>query len=273
MLTDETLARFLTSHPTRSYSLLMFFDAVQLHDKPELHLQSLRSDFALVAHSFISNNNPNNKLFFCDIEFKHSQSSFSLFSINSLPHIRLVAPTTKPPNTRTLWTRPTSPASSTPSTTSSSPTPASPWAPSTAPTISTRQLILIFLLVLVSAPFLVKRVLEGDIVARASVVDDSVREDAHVYGRPERSIQAREPISVSGSFVKESIELESISSSKPISSVSGSSIKESISRGTDGAYPPKSSTSVGSRIISVGGLDSTRIPVTQLGEIRRSQSI
>ncbi|KAK9155824.1 hypothetical protein Sjap_003304 [Stephania japonica] len=59
-LTDETLARFLTSHPTRSYSLLIFFDAVQLHDKPELHLESLRSDFALVAHSFISNNNNNN---------------------------------------------------------------------------------------------------------------------------------------------------------------------------------------------------------------------
>ncbi|KAK9117147.1 hypothetical protein Sjap_016094 [Stephania japonica] len=136
MLTDETLAQFLTSHPTRSYSLLIFFDTIQLHDKPELHLQSLHSDFALVAHSFISNN----KLFFCDIEFKHSQSSFSLFSdqahfsclLDSLPdfvqsHTGLsVGPIDRPL------------------------------------AISTRQLILIFLLALVLAPFLVKRVLEGD---------------------------------------------------------------------------------------------------------------
>ncbi|KAF6137438.1 hypothetical protein GIB67_009914 [Kingdonia uniflora] len=94
-LNDQTLTRFLTkTSPPRSYSLLIFFDAIQLHDKSELHLKELRSEFELVASAFITNNvegSPaRSKLFFCYIEFKESQSSFSLFSVNSLPHIRLV---------------------------------------------------------------------------------------------------------------------------------------------------------------------------------------
>ncbi|KAI7987705.1 putative dolichyl-diphosphooligosaccharide--protein glycosyltransferase subunit 3B [Camellia lanceoleosa] len=65
----------------RPFSLLIFFDASQLHDKQELHLKSLRSEFSLVSSSFISNNNPSSqsKLFFCYIEFKESQSSFAQF--------------------------------------------------------------------------------------------------------------------------------------------------------------------------------------------------
>ncbi|KAK9129765.1 hypothetical protein Sjap_010252 [Stephania japonica] len=163
MLTDETLAQFLTSHPARSYSLLIFFGAVQLHDKPELHVQSLRSDFALVANSFIYNNNPNNKLFFCDIEFKHSQSSFSLFYVNSHPHICLVAPHHQTPKhshpmdqahfSRLLDSLPDFIQSHTDLSVGHIDCP---------PAISTRQLILIFLLALISAPFLVKKVLEGD---------------------------------------------------------------------------------------------------------------
>ncbi|XP_021637409.1 probable dolichyl-diphosphooligosaccharide--protein glycosyltransferase subunit 3B [Hevea brasiliensis] len=102
-LDDHTLSRFLTSTKTpRPYSLLIFFDAKQLHDKHELHLQELHGEFSLVASSFILNNPDNSstsygKLFFCDIEFKESQSSFSLFGVNSLPHIRLVGPNVRNP--------------------------------------------------------------------------------------------------------------------------------------------------------------------------------
>ncbi|KAK9267762.1 hypothetical protein L1049_010196 [Liquidambar formosana] len=93
-LDDHSIRRFLSSaKPPRSYSLLIFFDAVQLHEKSELHLQDLRSEFTLLASSFIANNRDSpssSKLFFCDLEFKESQSSFGQFGVNSLPHIRLV---------------------------------------------------------------------------------------------------------------------------------------------------------------------------------------
>ncbi|KAK6264926.1 hypothetical protein QUC31_013120 [Theobroma cacao] len=96
-LDDRTVSKFLTSPKTpRPFSFIIFFDATQLHDKSELHLRELRNEFALVASSFITNNNSSNtKLFFCDIEFRESQSSFHLFGVNSLPHIRLVGPTAK----------------------------------------------------------------------------------------------------------------------------------------------------------------------------------
>ncbi|KAK6932355.1 Oligosaccharyl transferase complex, subunit OST3/OST6 [Dillenia turbinata] len=92
-LTDRSLSHFLSS--PRTYSLVIFFDAVQLHDKHELHLKDLKSEFSLVASSYIKNNEnspSSTKLFFFDIEFKESQSSFALFGVNALPHIRLVNP-------------------------------------------------------------------------------------------------------------------------------------------------------------------------------------
>ncbi|PON31995.1 Oligosaccharyl transferase complex, subunit OST3/OST [Parasponia andersonii] len=97
-LDDHSISRFLTSVKTpRPYSLLIFFDAVQLHDKHELHLKDLHKEFAIVASSFITNNqdpsSPSHaKIFFCDIEFKEAQTSFSLFGVNALPHIRLIGP-------------------------------------------------------------------------------------------------------------------------------------------------------------------------------------
>ncbi|KAK4755056.1 hypothetical protein SAY87_008813 [Trapa incisa] len=99
-LDDHSVSRFLTSTKTpRTYSLIIFFDAEKLHDKTELQLPALRKEFALVSSTFTANNlgNPlaRSKLFFCDIEFKESQSSFSLFGVNSLPHIRLVGPDVK----------------------------------------------------------------------------------------------------------------------------------------------------------------------------------
>jgi oligosaccharyltransferase complex subunit gamma len=99
-LDDHSISRFLTSTKTpRAYSLLIFFDATQLHDKSELRLPELKTEFSLLAASFIANNKENtnsqSKLFFCDIEFKESQSSFALFGVNSLPHVRLVNPNVK----------------------------------------------------------------------------------------------------------------------------------------------------------------------------------
>ncbi|KAE9589324.1 putative oligosaccharyl transferase complex, subunit OST3/OST6 [Lupinus albus] len=94
---DQSLSRFISSVKTpRPYSLLFFFDAVHLHDKSELRLLELLKEFNLVSSSFIANNidNPDvvNKIFFCHIEFKESQFSFSQFNVNSLPHIRFVGP-------------------------------------------------------------------------------------------------------------------------------------------------------------------------------------
>ncbi|GLT65436.1 hypothetical protein SLA2020_378700 [Shorea laevis] len=90
-LDDRTVSKFLASTTVpRPYSILIFFDATQLHDKTELRLRELRKEFGLLASSFIENNNRSTKLFFCDIELRESQSSFHLFGVNSLPHIRLV---------------------------------------------------------------------------------------------------------------------------------------------------------------------------------------
>ncbi|KAJ4975327.1 hypothetical protein NE237_000433 [Protea cynaroides] len=94
-LDDKSLWRFFSSGNPRSYALVIFFDAVHLHDKQELHLQEIRAQFGLVASTFINNNKDTpakSKLFFCDIEFKESQSSFLQFGVNTLPHIRHVGP-------------------------------------------------------------------------------------------------------------------------------------------------------------------------------------
>ncbi|XP_010553425.1 PREDICTED: probable dolichyl-diphosphooligosaccharide--protein glycosyltransferase subunit 3B [Tarenaya hassleriana] len=96
-LNDHLVSQFLTSvSAPRPYSLLIFFDAVQLHNKQELRLQELRREFSIVSASFAANNNGSDagKLFFCEIEFSQSQSSFQLFGVNALPHIRLVGPST-----------------------------------------------------------------------------------------------------------------------------------------------------------------------------------
>ncbi|KAK6154657.1 hypothetical protein DH2020_008905 [Rehmannia glutinosa] len=93
-LTDSLLRRILSLPTPRPFHSLIFFDAHQLHSKPELSLPALKSEFSLVSSSFQSNNpNENPQLFFFDIEFQESQASFALFGVNSLPHIRLIPPT------------------------------------------------------------------------------------------------------------------------------------------------------------------------------------
>ncbi|XP_050213142.1 probable dolichyl-diphosphooligosaccharide--protein glycosyltransferase subunit 3B [Mercurialis annua] len=102
-LNDQTVSRFIVSTKTpRPYSLLVFFDAKEHHDKAELHLAELYYEFKILATSFITNHPDNSsasygKLFFCDIEFKDSQSSFILFGVDSLPLLRLVNPNVKNP--------------------------------------------------------------------------------------------------------------------------------------------------------------------------------
>ncbi|CAN8245156.1 unnamed protein product [Cochlearia groenlandica] len=96
-LDDHGISKFLTSASTpRPYSFLVFFDATQLHGKTELRLKELRREFAVVSDSFLAANtdkkSDQTKLFFVEIEFSRSQSSFQLFGVNALPHIRLVSP-------------------------------------------------------------------------------------------------------------------------------------------------------------------------------------
>ncbi|KAE8718794.1 cytochrome P450 71A9-like [Hibiscus syriacus] len=58
--------------------------------------EALIQEFAFVASSFIANHNSTSpKLFFCDIEFRESKSSFNLFGVNSLPNLDLVGPAAK----------------------------------------------------------------------------------------------------------------------------------------------------------------------------------
>ncbi|XP_010476084.1 PREDICTED: probable dolichyl-diphosphooligosaccharide--protein glycosyltransferase subunit 3A [Camelina sativa] len=98
-LYDDDVSKFLTSVPTpRPYSLIIFFDSVDLHSNSQLRLQKLRREFGLVSSTFISNNNGSNngtKLFFCEIESTHSEASFHLFDVETLPHISFVSPTTE----------------------------------------------------------------------------------------------------------------------------------------------------------------------------------
>lgn len=99
-LSDALLRRILSLPTPRPFDALIFFDAKQLHSKPELSLPTLKSEFGLVSASFQSNNpEDRSRLFFFDIEFQESQASFALFAVNSLPHIRLIPPSASDPKT------------------------------------------------------------------------------------------------------------------------------------------------------------------------------
>lgn len=92
-LNDGLLKRILSLPTPRPFSFLIFFDAKRLHSKPELSLPTLKSEFSIVSNSFLENNNNDddrNKLFFFEIEFQESQSTFTRFAVNSVPNIKLV---------------------------------------------------------------------------------------------------------------------------------------------------------------------------------------
>ncbi|KAG9145563.1 hypothetical protein Leryth_024421 [Lithospermum erythrorhizon] len=93
-LTDTLMNRILALPTPRPFHFLIFFDAQQLHSKPELSLPSLKSQFSLLSKSHLINSppSPHSPLLFFTLEFKHSQNIFSLFGVNSLPHIKLIPP-------------------------------------------------------------------------------------------------------------------------------------------------------------------------------------
>ncbi|GFP94703.1 probable dolichyl-diphosphooligosaccharide--protein glycosyltransferase subunit 3b [Phtheirospermum japonicum] len=92
-LTDALLRRVLSLPTPRPFHFMVFFDAQKLHSKPDLALPTLKSEYSLISSSFQSNN-PDKKslILFFEIEFEESQSSFSVFGINSLPNIRMIPP-------------------------------------------------------------------------------------------------------------------------------------------------------------------------------------
>ncbi|MCD7451069.1 putative dolichyl-diphosphooligosaccharide--protein glycosyltransferase subunit 3B [Datura stramonium] len=91
-LSDQLLRRIISVKSPRPFTFVIFFDAKQLHSKPELSLPTLKNEFSLLSSSFLTNNPENNKIFFFSIEFQESQASFALFGVNSLPHLRLIPP-------------------------------------------------------------------------------------------------------------------------------------------------------------------------------------
>ncbi|XP_024371518.1 probable dolichyl-diphosphooligosaccharide--protein glycosyltransferase subunit 3B [Physcomitrium patens] len=94
-LEESNFRRFMATTKPRPYSLILFFDASQLHANTELKLVELRKEFGLVATAYAKHNEGTDadaKVFFCDLEFKKMQGVFQLFGVQALPHIRSVAP-------------------------------------------------------------------------------------------------------------------------------------------------------------------------------------
>ncbi|KAG8634384.1 probable dolichyl-diphosphooligosaccharide--protein glycosyltransferase subunit 3B [Manihot esculenta] len=167
-LDDNSISRFLTSTKTpRPYSLLIFFDATHLHDKHELRLQYLHDEFSLVASSFILNNPDKSsasyaKLFFCDVEFKESESSFSLFGVDAVPNIRLVGPNVKNPKDSDEVEQGDVPGTAElMSDFVESSIKVSVGPIHRPPFLSTKQLGLLFVVFSIWTPFMVKKVLTG----------------------------------------------------------------------------------------------------------------
>ncbi|KAI3510335.1 hypothetical protein L1887_17247 [Cichorium endivia] len=92
---NESILNRIFNAGARSFYLVIFFDAIQLHDKPEPNLKTIKSEYTLMAKSFsINNQNSSNlsKIFFCDLEFGESEKEFLRFGIHALPNIRIVSP-------------------------------------------------------------------------------------------------------------------------------------------------------------------------------------
>lgn len=156
-LTDS-LKRILSIPTHRPCAFLVFFDAQQLHSKPELSLPSLKSEFSLVSKSFLANNPPtsHSKLFFFDIEFQEFQSFFALFGVNSLPHTDVKKDSVQI-NASDFSRLAESMAEFVKAKTKLS------IGPIDRPSlISKKQLMFLIAVILISAPFLVKKVIYGN---------------------------------------------------------------------------------------------------------------
>ncbi|CAI9087773.1 OLC1v1021942C1 [Oldenlandia corymbosa var. corymbosa] len=164
-LTDPLLKRILSLPTPRPFSFLIFFDAKQLHSKPELSLPALKSEFALVSKSYLSNNPSDfhSKLFFFDLEFQESQASFALFAVNSLPHIKLVPNAAVDVKKDSIQMDPSDFAGQAETMAafveSRTKFPVGPI--HRPPLISKKQLMFIIAIILIWTPFVVKRVIAG----------------------------------------------------------------------------------------------------------------
>lgn len=167
-LNDHLITRFLSSTSTpRPYSFLIFFDAAHLHGRADLRLSQLKEEFSILALSFIVNNKENrnsrSKLFFGHVEFKESQSSFALFGVNALPHIRLVNPNVESlrdsdhMDQRDFARLAESMAEFVESRTKLSVGPIV-----RPPLVSTKQLLLIAAMILLWIPYAIKKIIAGD---------------------------------------------------------------------------------------------------------------
>lgn len=166
-LDEASVSRFIaTVKPPRSYWLLIFFDATHLHDKSELHLTELRKEFRLVASTFRKTNQDptspsHGKFFFCEVDFKESQSSFQLFGVNSLPHIRLVSPDQRPKNSDKMEQVYFSGGAESMAEFIQLKTPFVVGKIERPPMFSRNQLIFFAVALLVSIPYLLKRIIMG----------------------------------------------------------------------------------------------------------------
>ncbi|CAL4934472.1 unnamed protein product [Urochloa decumbens] len=163
-LTDTSVTRFLSAPSARRpYSVLVFFDAASLHSKPDLHLPQLRTEFALLSASFLAHNPGSGDLFFADIEFAESQHSFHQFGVNSLPHIRLIRPEhTSLGGSEQMDQSHFSRLADSMSEFVESRTGLEVGPIVRPPLLSRNQIILIGILFLISIPFMIKRIVEGE---------------------------------------------------------------------------------------------------------------
>lgn len=92
-LDDESLKRFAIPVPeVRPYSLMIFFDALQLRDNAELKLEHLRAEYGLLATTYVKSNPDSVRVFFADVEFTRSQPIFEAFKVSMLPTIKHLPP-------------------------------------------------------------------------------------------------------------------------------------------------------------------------------------
>merc|ERR1711915_137705 len=165
-LDDSSLERFAVKAESRSYSLIIFFDSVQHREKPELRLDLLRAEFELVASSFLKNNEGQpsaTKVFLCDIEFVESQASFGKFGVNTLPHIRHVGPgSTKLKDAESIEQNEIGRAAEGIAAFVESKTKYRVGSIERPPPISKKQVIFVGGVLVLAAPFVVKRILTQD---------------------------------------------------------------------------------------------------------------
>jgi hypothetical protein len=90
-LKEDTFERFVRGEEPRGYSVVLFYAAKQVADKPELGMPALRKGFALTAQTYqkVHQGTPEELLvFFADVEFADSPKVFADTGVNAVPHIR-----------------------------------------------------------------------------------------------------------------------------------------------------------------------------------------